>query len=215
MIKAVLFDLDGVLVFTDELHFRAWSETAAKIGVEFTREQADRCRGLSRMASLNIVLENADREFSDEERARLAAEKNDIYRSLLEGLSPEAVPPEIVDTLRSLKARKIKLAVASSSKNAKTILEKTHLAEYFDAVVDGNDISRSKPDPEVFCLAAKAVGAAPKHCLAIDDAEAGIKSARAAGAVSVGIGNSAERGLGEYNIASLGEVVEIAVRSEG
>lgn len=207
MIKAVLFDLDGVLVFTDELHFRAWSEIAAKIGVKFTREQADRCRGLSRMASLDIVLENADREFSDEEKERLAAEKNNIYLRLLEGLSPESVSPETVAALKSLKARKIKLAVASGSKNAKIILEKTRLAEYFDAVVDGNDISRSKPDPEVFCRAAKAVGEAPESCLAIDDAEAGIKSARAAGAVSVGIGNSAERGLGEYNIASLGEIV--------
>lgn len=209
MIKAILFDLDGVLVFTDELHFQVWRRIADRLGIPFTDEQADRCRGLSRMDSLEIVLENSPRPFSQSEKEQLAAEKNDGYRRLLDKLTPEAVAAETRQTLISLRERKIKLAVASSSKNARLILQKIGLTELFDAVVDGNDITRSKPDPEVFVLAAKAVGEPPQFCLAVDDAESGIISAEKAGTVTVGIGSSAERRLGKYNISSLSELTGI------
>lgn len=209
MIKAVLFDLDGVLVFTDELHFQAWREIAAKLGAVFTDEQAHRCRGLSRMDSLEIVLENAEGTFSPREKEELARQKNESYRSLLNKLTPDDIPLETRNTLLELKERGIKLAVASSSRNARLILQKVGLNKMFDAIVDGNDIKSSKPDPEVFILAAKAVGEPPENCLAVDDAESGIISAKGAGTVAVGIGNSAERKLGEYNIASLTELLTL------
>lgn len=209
MIKAVLFDLDGVLVFTDELHFQVWREIAARLGIPFTDEQADRCRGLSRADSLEIVLENAEREFSPEEKEQLLRDKNAGYKKLLEKLAPDTVPNETRQMLLALKECGIKSAVASSSKNARLILQKIGLTELFDAIVDGNDITRSKPDPEAFALAAKAVGEPPENCLAVDDAESGIISAKKAGAVTVGIGSSAERGLGKYNISALGELINI------
>ena len=209
MIKAVLFDLDGVLVFTDELHFQVWREMAANLGVQFTEEQANRCRGLSRMDSLEIVLEKSERKFSQAEKEELARQKNEGYCRLLDKLTPDEIPFETRDTLAKLRERGIKLAVASSSRNARLILQKIGLTDMFDAIVDGNDISRSKPDPEVFALAAKAVGELPENCLAVDDAESGIASARGAGTVAVGIGNSAERKLGEYNIDSIKDLLNL------
>ena len=179
MIKAVIFDLDGVLVSTDEMHFKAWSRLAEEIGItSFTKEDNLRQRGVSRMASLEIVLEKSDKKFSTEEKEKLAERKNTYYCEMLKSLTPNDVLDGALEFLKYLKANGIKTAVGSASKNAPIILERTGLREYLDAVSCGLDVTKSKPDPEVFLVAAKKLGIAPEDCLVVEDAHAGIMAAK-------------------------------------
>jgi beta-phosphoglucomutase len=179
--RAVIFDLDGVLVTTDDYHYRAWKRMADEEGIPFDRTVNERLRGVSRMECLAIILENSPRRYSDEEKRSLAERKNDYYRESLQALSPADILPGAVPMLEELKRRGIAVAVGSSSKNARFILEKTGLAPRFDAIADGNDIQRSKPDPEVFLTAAKKLGIPPVACVVVEDAEAGLEAAIAAG----------------------------------
>lgn len=191
MIRGVIFDLDGVLVLTDELHFQSWQQLTAAEGIHFDRSINQRLRGISRMESLEIVLERATRKYTSAEKAALAERKNSIYLTYLQRLTPADLLPGVVDTLAELRRRRIKTAVASSSKNVPIIMERLGLHAWFDAVADGNDITRSKPDPEVFLLAARRLGLPPVECLVIEDAQAGIESARRAGMAVFGIGTPA------------------------
>ena len=215
MIKGIVFDLDGVLVSTDELHYRAWKALAGRLGIPFDRAQNDRCRGISRMESLEIVLERSPKSFSPEEKAALAAEKNNNYRAMLAVLTPSDALEGAAETLAALRARGYRLALASSSKNAPLILERTGLGAYLDAVVDGSRVTRSKPDPEIFLTAARELGLEPGECAGVDDALAGVESARAAGLLAVGIGPSAAAGAGDYNISRLGELLPLFPGAEG
>ena len=181
-IKGFIFDLDGVIVFTDKLHYQAWKRMADRLGISFDETVNDRLRGVSREESLDIILENYHGPaLGAEEKRRLAEEKNSYYRELLEELTPEAVEENVKDTLVKLRERGFKLAIGSSSKNAGLILERTGIAGLFDAVSDGNNIQRSKPDPEVFLKAAAFLGLEPGDCAVIEDAEAGIRAAKAGG----------------------------------
>lgn len=209
MIQGICFDLDGVLIHTDELHYRAWKALAHRLGVPFSREQGDRCRGVSRMQSLEIVLERAGRTYSQAEKERFAQEKNEAYRAMLDGLSPADVPEDVPPTLEELRRRGFRLALASGSKNAGLILERTGLGRFLDAAADGTHITRSKPDPEIFLTAARMLGLPPERCAAVDDAVAGIQSGRAAGMVTVGIGDSALRSAGDYNLSRFGQLLEL------
>ena len=215
MIKAVIFDLDGVLISTDELHYRAWKALADRLGVPFDRAQNDRCRGISRMASLEIVLERSPVEYTLGEKEALAAEKNDNYRAMLASLSPADVPEGVAPTLALLRQRGYRLALASASRNAPLILERTGLGEYLDAVADGNCVTRSKPDPEVFLVAAEKLGVAPGDCAAVDDALAGIDAARAAGMFAVGYGDSAAARAGDANLEKFTDLAELFPGMEG
>lgn len=188
MIEAVLFDLDGVLVRTDGLHYLAWKQIADAESIFFDERINDRLRGVSRMESLEIILERARRTYGSAEKQALAERKNAIYRDLLMGMGPGDVLPGVGPVLDGLRAAGIKIAVGSSSKNAGTILDRCDLARLFDAVVDGNDISHSKPHPEVFLLAASRLGVPPARCLVVEDAMAGIEAARNAGMRYVGVG---------------------------
>lgn len=188
MIQGVIFDLDGVLVSTDELHYQAWKRMADGEGIYFDREINERLRGVSRMDSLDIILERASREYSDAEKAAMASQKNETYRALLQHLTPDDLLPGAMDMVLELRARKIKTAVGSSSKNTPLIMERIGLIPHFDAVADGNDISRSKPDPEVFLIAADRLGLPPGACLVVEDAQAGIEAGRRAGMAVLGIG---------------------------
>lgn len=188
MIQGVIFDLDGVLVRTDGLHYLAWKQIADAEEIYFDERINDRLRGVSRMESLDIVLERARRSYTSAEKQAMADRKNTIYRDLLMGMGPGDVLPGVGSILDALRARDVRLAVGSSSKNAGTILDRCALTRLFDAVVDGNDISRSKPDPEVFLLAATRLGVPPARCLVVEDAVAGIEAARRAGMGYVGIG---------------------------
>ena len=186
--NAVIFDLDGVIVSTDELHYQAWKEIADKEGIFFSREINERLRGVSRMESLNIVLEHSKKQYGQQALYALAKEKNEIYKKSLERLSRQDVLPGVLPLLSELKKRQIKTAIGSSSKNAKIILKRIGLADAFDVVVDGNDIKKSKPDPEVFLLAAQRLKQEAKDCLVIEDADAGIEAALAAGMQAFGVG---------------------------
>ncbi|MFP4056641.1 MAG: beta-phosphoglucomutase [Candidatus Brocadiia bacterium] len=189
MIRGVIFDLDGVLVTTDELHFRAWARMAEEEGIPFDRTVNERLRGVSRMDSLEIILERAPRQYSEEEKQELADRKNGYYRRSLRELTADALLPGALEMLRALRQRGVKLAIASSSRNAPLINERLGLEEKVDAAVDGNDISHSKPHPEIFQLAARRLGLPPRECLVVEDAQAGIEAGRKAGTAVFGIGD--------------------------
>ena len=207
MIKAIIFDLDGVLVSTDELHYRAWKALASRLGVPFDRAKNDRCRGISRMASLDIVLEDAPTAYTQAEREAFAAEKNETYRAMLASLTPADTLEGVLPTLAELRRRGYRLALASVSKNAPLILERTGLDRYLDAVADGNCITRSKPDPEVFLRVAEKLGMACESCAAMDDALAGIEAGRAAGMLTIGFGDSAKNKAGDLNLERFDELL--------
>ena len=188
--KGVIFDLDGVICFTDKFHYQAWKKLADRLGIEFDEKINDRLRGVSRMASLEIILEKSARAYSDAEKESFAAEKNDAYRALLENMGKSDVSEEVRDTLSELRARGVLLAIGSSSRNTPLILEKTGMKQYFDAVSDGNNITRSKPDPEVFLKAAQFLNLAPADCLVVEDAVAGIDAGFSGGFRTAAIGEA-------------------------
>jgi beta-phosphoglucomutase len=179
---AIVFDLDGVICHTDVYHYRGWKSIADDLGIPFDETVNNRLRGVSRMESLEIVLESYEGEtLTDERKLDLAAIKNERYREMLGGMSPADLDPSVRATLDDLRGRGLKLAIGSSSKNAKFILERIGLGDYFDAISDGTNISRSKPDPEVFLKAAEYLGIDPARCVVIEDAVAGIEAGLAAG----------------------------------
>lgn len=209
MKQGIIFDLDGVLLSTDEMHYEAWKSVADELSIPFDRTVNNRLRGVSRMESLEIILEKSTRDFSQEEKEELATRKNDRYRTLLGSLTPDAVAPEVRETLSVLKARGLKLAVGSSSKNTKYILQLTDLAHFFDAVSDGTNITRSKPDPEVFLKAAEYIGLTPADCAVVEDATAGIDAANAGGFTSIGIGDAAAYEKTEIRILELSDLLQL------
>ena len=211
----MVFDLDGVLVHTDELHYRAWKALAGLLGLPFTREQGDRCRGVSRRGSLEILLEGSNRSYTEREKLRMAEEKNDCYRAQLQELTPGDVPERTVETLRELRRRGYRLGLASSSKNAGVILTRTGLDALLDRVVDGNQITRSKPDPEVFLRAARLLELPPEDCAGVDDALAGVESARTAGMTAAAIGPAALAGAGDWNLECLSRLLDLYPPLEG
>lgn len=209
MIKGIIFDLDGVIIHTDEMHYQAWKEVADRIGVEFNRQLNNRLRGVSRMESLDIILENAHVALSETEKQLLADEKNTIYRQLLSTLREEDVSEDVRSTLEKLREHNIKLAIGSSSKNAGYILEQVKLNNFFDAVSDGNNISKSKPDPEVFQKAAEYVMLTPEECAVIEDAYAGIDAANSGGFFSVGIGDAAGYEKADMKIEFFADILDL------
>lgn len=178
--QAVIFDLDGVLVHTDRYHYLAWKTIADELGVTFDEKINNRLRGVSRMACLEIVLETYDEPLTDEQKAYYAERKNQRYKQLLEELSAQDLSDEIRHTMVSLREHGVKLAIGSSSKNAKLILQRIGLDDFFDAVSDGTNIVHSKPHPEVFLKASDYLGILPQQCLVIEDAMAGVEAALAA-----------------------------------
>jgi beta-phosphoglucomutase len=202
-IKGFIFDLDGVICTTDEFHFLSWKAIADQEGIEFNREINNRLRGVSRMDSLNIILEKAHRSYTQEEKNALAEKKNNIYRSYLQTMSKDDVSKGCLELLSFLKEKGIKTAIGSSSKNTKTILEKIGLLNAFDAIVDGTMISHSKPDPEVFLKAAQLLSLTNKECIVIEDAEAGIDAAKNGGFLAAGIGPASHYKRTDYPIKGL------------
>ncbi len=207
--QAVIFDLDGVICFTDKYHYKAWKRMADDLGIYFDEEINNRLRGVSRMESLEIILERSDKAFSEDEKLALAEKKNKIYVELLGEMSKEDLSAEVKETLDRLRAEKIQLAIGSSSKNAKFILKRLGLDHYFDAVSDGTNISRSKPDPEVFLKAAEFLHKKPEQCLVVEDARAGIMAAKAGGFDSAGLGEAAVCGEATYGLDSFSDLLEI------
>jgi len=187
-INAVIFDLDGVIVSTDENHYQVWKKMAEEEGIPFDRELNEQFRGVSRMDCLDILLEQTDREYNEEEGLELANRKNNYYRSSLKELSQKSILPNVMNILKDLRERNIKKAVGSSSRNTPLILKQIGLDSFFDAVADGNQIKNSKPDPELFLLAVEKLGVSPEDCLVIEDADAGIEAGIAGGMKTLGVG---------------------------
>ena len=190
-IRAIIFDLDGVICFTDRYHYQAWKQLADRLGIYFDEKINNRLRGVSRMDSLNIILEQSSKEYSEEEKLIFAEEKNGIYVKLLNQMSTSDLSDEVRETLEALRAAGYRMAIGSSSKNTKLILSRIGLAQFFDAISDGTNITRSKPDPEVFLKAAEMLHERPENCLVVEDAKAGIQAAYDGGFYSAGLGEAA------------------------
>lgn len=214
MIKAIIFDLDGVIVSTDEQHYQAWQVLADKLGIPFDRETNNRFRGVSRMACMDILEEIGGKSFTDDEKLAYATEKNELYRSLLGEMSEADLDPNVKSTLDALREGGVKLAIGSSSKNAKFILAKLGLGDYFDAVSDGTNITRSKPDPEVFLKAAEMLSIPPSECLVVEDALSGVSAALKAGMEVATVGDAKENGCGTYLMDSFSDLLKITDRSK-
>ena len=189
MTRGVIFDLDGVLVSTDEYHYRSWVRLCEEEGFTFfNREFNHKFRGVGRMQCVHILLTAAGEHYTPERQREVAERKNRYFADSLETVTPECILAGSLEMLRALKERTIKVAVASNSRNAKRIIEKTGIGKFLDVVVDGYDITNSKPDPEVFLLAAKRLGLSPPDCLVVEDAVAGIVAAESAGMHTLGVG---------------------------
>ena len=189
-IKACLFDLDGVIVDTARFHYLAWRQLANDLGFDLSEEENEKLKGISRMESLEIILAIGGVQLSEEEKVNRAAVKNARYLELCQQMTPDDTLPGVREFLNELLVADIGIALGSASKNAKVILERIDMLSYFETIVDGNRITKSKPDPEVFLIGARDLNTPPENCVVFEDAVAGIQSARAAGMMSVGIGES-------------------------
>ena len=207
--KAIIFDLDGVICHTDEYHYLAWKAMADGLGVHFDREINNRLRGVSRMASLEIVLENYKGQLSPAEKEALATQKNELYKESLKNMSPADLSEEVKTTLDTLRSRGYKLAIGSSSKNAPFILQQLGLGSYFDAISDGNNITHSKPDPEVFVKAAQMLCIPCEECLVVEDAVSGAQAGHAGGMQVACVGDAAREKAGDYNLTSFAQLLEV------
>ncbi|MBS2098939.1 beta-phosphoglucomutase [Carboxylicivirga linearis] len=193
-IKACLFDLDGVIVDTAKYHYIAWRELAKELGFDFTEKDNERLKGVSRMTSLEILLEIGGVTLTDEEKLRLADKKNENYRTFILKMKPDEILPGAKSFLKELKAKDIKIALGSASKNAMTILERLELTNLFEAIIDGTKVSEAKPNPEVFLKGAEALNVQPEECVVFEDAEAGVEAALAGNMRCVGIGSASVLG---------------------
>ncbi len=207
--NAVIFDLDGVICHTDEYHYEAWKMVADELGIYFDKEINNRLRGVSRMESFDIVLERYDGTLTEEQKIEYTTKKNDIYKKLLEKMSPADLSEEVKDTLETLKRKGIKLAIGSSSKNAKFILERLGIPTFFDAISDGSNITNSKPDPEVFIMAAEMINEENKNCLVVEDAVAGLQAAIAGGMKVAAIGDATTSDLADFKLNGFSDLINI------
>lgn len=208
--KGFIFDLDGVIVSTDGLHYLAWKQMADKENIYFDEEINNRLRGVSRMASLEIILERANKTYSEEEKVALATYKNDVYRELLKSLTPKDILPGVAEVLNGLRSCGYKLAIGSSSKNTPAILKYIGLEGFFDAVSDGNNITRSKPDPEVFIKAATFLGLPCGECYVVEDAKAGVDAGKAGGFTTIAVGDACGYEKADYSVKDFLKILTIA-----
>lgn len=212
LIKACIFDLDGVIVDTAHYHFLAWKRLAQELGFELTPHDNERLKGVSRMQSLDIILQLGGIKASDHDRELMAYKKNSWFVDYVERMMPEEIFPGVKQLIRDLKKSGIKVGLASSSKNAKTVIQLLHIQNDFDAVVDGTMISKSKPDPEIFLLTAQKLDVPPDECLVFEDAEAGVEAALAAGMKCVGVGDVKQLGRAHEVVGKTADfgIIEIA-----
>lgn len=190
--KAVLFDLDGVITDTAVYHYHAWKALGEKIGIEIDEEFNEELKGVSRTDSLNRILAKGNKEeaYSQTEKETMAADKNELYKTMIEEMSPKDILPGIKALLDGLKERNILIGLASASQNGPTILEKLQLTDYFDEIVDPAKLKAGKPDPEIFLTGAKDLGVKPQDCVGVEDAAAGVEAIAAADMVSIGVGDA-------------------------
>ena len=197
--KAFIFDLDGVIVDTAKYHFLAWEKLANELGINFTHEHNEELKGVSRVRSLDLILALGNITASQEDKNQWLIQKNEDYLSYLVDMDEREILPGVVKVLEYLKNNNQAIALGSASKNARPILEKTNIMHFFDAIVDGNDVSNAKPDPEVFLRAAKLVGVSNENAIVFEDSVAGIQAANSAKMISIGIGDSSVLHEAKYN----------------
>jgi beta-phosphoglucomutase len=205
VIKACIFDLDGVIVDTAHYHFLAWKRLANELGINLTEQDNEKLKGVSRTRSLEIILELGGVTVSEHEKEKLANKKNSWFVDYVERMAPEEIFPGVRTLLHELRSKGYKVALASSSKNAKTVINLLQIQHEFDAVVDGTMITHSKPHPEIFLLAAEKLGISPADCLVFEDAEAGVEAALAAGMKCVGIGSADQLSKANLVLATTGQ----------
>ena len=190
MIEGCIFDLDGVIVDTAHYHYLAWKRLANELGYDLTEKENEQLKGVSRMRSLEIILEQAGVSLNQEHKEMLAAKKNAWFNDYVQQMQPEEIFPGVRTLIRNMRGRGIKVGLASSSRNARTVVRLLNIQSEFDAIVDGSMITRTKPDPEIFLKTAKLMGIQPADCVVVEDAEAGVQAALAAGMKCIGIGSS-------------------------
>lgn len=205
-IKACIFDLDGVIVDTAKYHYLAWKRLANELGFDFTLEQNERLKGVSRMDSLEILLEIGNKNLDEKTKEELAAKKNSWYVEYINKMDESEILPGVEDFLKSLQDNNIKIALGSASKNAVTILRQINMIDYFETIIDGTKVSKAKPDPEVFLLGAKELKVNTEKCVVFEDAVAGIKAARNANMFTIGIGNPKILDKADKVVSGLNEV---------
>lgn len=204
--KGFIFDLDGVIVDTAKYHYLAWKKLANDLGFEFTEEQNEMFKGVSRKRCLEILLDIGKVQFTQEQFDYWMVKKNEDYLALIEKMDASEILPDVPKILNFLKDQKIPIALGSASKNAKPILEKVGLLPYFDAIVDGTHVAKAKPDPEVFLIAAKLLNVSSNNCVVFEDAVAGVQAANAANMTSIGIGEKSVLNEAHYNFKDFTEI---------
>ncbi|AWH84793.1 beta-phosphoglucomutase [Flavobacterium album] len=204
--KAFIFDLDGVIVDTAKYHFLAWQRIANRLGIDFTHEHNEQLKGVSRVRSLDIILGLGNVEASQEDKDKWLAEKNEAYLQYIDRMEADEILEGVVPVLQYLKDNNQKVALGSASKNARPILEKVGILHYFDAIVDGNDVTNAKPDPEVFIRAAQLLGMPSEGAIVFEDSVAGIQAANLAKMVSIGIGDKSVLHEAQYNFNDFTEI---------
>ncbi len=212
-LKGCIFDLDGVIVDTAKYHFMAWRRLAKELGFVFTLEQNEALKGVSRMASLEILLKTGGVSVSEKEKEHLAARKNGWYVEFISGMTPDEILPGSIRLLKALRKEDILTAIGSASRNAGTILDGIKLRDMFDVIVDGNKIHKAKPDPEVFLRGAKEMKLHPSDCIVFEDAQAGIEAAIAGGMRCVGVGNPELLGKANLVIPDLKKITVKQLRN--
>lgn len=212
-LKGCIFDLDGVIVDTAKYHFMAWRRLAKELGFVFTIEQNEALKGVSRMASLEILLKIGGVSVSEKEKEHLAARKNGWYVEFISGMTPDEILPGSIRLLKALRKEGILTAIGSASRNAGTILDGIKLRDMFDVIVDGNKIHKAKPDPEVFLRGAREMNLPPSDCIVFEDAQAGIEAAIAGGMRCVGVGNPELLGKANLVIPDLKKITVKQLRN--
>lgn len=206
--KGFIFDLDGVIVDTAKYHFLAWKKLANDLGIDFTEEENEQLKGVSRVKSLEKILAWGNKTLSEKEFNAQMAKKNEDYLSHIAKMDESEILPDVPKVLNFLSENNQPISLGSASKNARTILERVNLKEQFNAIVDGNDVTKAKPDPEVFLIAAKLLNVAPENCIVFEDSVAGVEAANVANMISIGIGSKDVLGHAKYVFNDFTEISE-------
>lgn len=206
--KGFIFDLDGVIVDTAKYHFLAWQRLAKSLGIDFTKEENEQLKGVSRVKSLEKILAWGNKTISEDKFTELMGKKNEEYLSYIAEMDNNEILPDVPRVLETLIEKQQPISLGSASKNARIILDRVDLKKHFDAIVDGNDVSKAKPDPEVFLIAAKLLNIEPENCIVFEDSVAGVEAANTADMVSIGIGSKDVLGHAQYVFNDFTEISE-------